>query len=148
MRLRDKLARQFVQYVAVGGVAFIVDFSTLYLLAEFARLHYLVAGSFAFLLGLAVSYRLCVTWVFDFRAVDNRVNEFLVFAATGLAGLALTNVLLYVLTELAGFHYLGSKLFAAAFVLLFNFASRRFLLFSERRPSGAARAIGAAAETR
>jgi putative flippase GtrA len=127
--------RQFVQYVIVGGLAFVVDFAVLYLLTDQVGLHYLLSASIAFLLGLCVNYLLCVVWIFDFRVMNSRAHEFAIFGLVGVAGLALNNMLMWVLTDLADLHYLASKLVAAALILLFNFSARRSILFTDWRSS-------------
>jgi len=127
-----ELAHQFLKYVLVGGIAFILDFTTLFALTEFAGLYYLVSATCGFVLGLAVNYLLCIRWIFSFRSLTNASHEFALFALVGVLGLLLNNALLYVQTEFLGFHYLASKLVAAAVILMFNFSLRRYLLFSER----------------
>lgn len=124
------LARQFLSYVGVGGVAFAVDFGVLFLLTSIVGLHYLLSATIAFLLGLVVNYLLCLAWVFNFRRMENWLHEFTMFGAIGLAGLVLNNLLLFFLTEFAGLYYLLSKIIAAAFILIFNFSLRRWLLFT------------------
>lgn len=121
---------QFIRYVGVGGLSFVVDFAALYVLTEHLGWHYLVSATVAFLAGLMTNYLLCLAWVFDFRRMANPLHEFLVFGAIGLAGLAMNNLLLWLLTDFAGLYYLFSKLFAAAFILFFNFFLRRWMLFS------------------
>jgi putative flippase GtrA len=125
--------RQFIQYVLVGGIAFIVDFVVLFLLTDKAGMHYLESATVAFLAGLLVNYLLCIAWIFDVRAIANRAHEFTIFAVIGGVGLALNNGLMYALTDMVGFHYLFSKIVAAGLILLFNFILRRTLLFTERR---------------
>lgn len=125
-----KLAEQFMRYVGVGGAAFFVDFACLWALTEHVSLHYLLAATLGFSAGLVTNYLLCLIWVFDYRRMSNRLHEFTVFGSVGIAGLLLNNLLLYVLTDYGGFHYLISKLFAAAGILVFNFSLRRWLLFS------------------
>ncbi|MFC5300310.1 GtrA family protein [Azospira restricta] len=132
-RPRQKLLAQFLSYVAVGGTAFVVDFGVLYFLTEHLGVHYLGSATAGFLTGLVVNYLLCIVLIFDFRAIDKAAHEFGLFAVIGIAGLLLNNSLLWLLTELAGFHYLASKLVAAALVLIFNFTLRRQLLFSDNR---------------
>ena len=122
---------QFAQYALVGGLAFLFDFGALFLLTEHVGLHYLVSASIAFLLGLATNYLLCIVWIFDYRALKNQAHEFAIFSLIGLAGLLLNNLLMLLLTELAGLHYLTSRAQAALLILLFNFTLKRFLLFSE-----------------
>ncbi len=125
-----KLAGQFMRYVGVGGAAFIVDFACLWTLTEYLGLHYLIAATLAFSVGLVANYLCCLVWVFDFRSMSNRLHEFVVFGTIGIAGLLLNSLLLYGLTEYGGLHYLISKLCAAAVILVFNFSVRRWLLFS------------------
>jgi putative flippase GtrA len=127
---RIALLQQFIRYVGVGGMAFAADFSLLYLLTDRAGLYYLLSATLAFCAGLLVNYLLCLAWVFDFRRMQSRLHEFSIFAAIGIAGLLLNTLLLWLLTDFAGLHYLLSKLFAAAFILFFNFSLRRWLLFS------------------
>ena len=131
--IKSKLFRQFVQYLLVGGAAFVIDFSTLYLLTSHAGMHYLASATVGFLLGLLTNYVLCIWWIFDFRAVENRLHEFVIFAVIGGAGLVLNNLLLFGLTEWAGTHYLLSKVVAAALILIFNFSLRRVMLFTDRK---------------
>lgn len=128
----SSLSAQFFRYFVVGSVAFVVDFALLYLLTEFAGLHYLISASVAFMAGIAVNYALSVTWVFDHRSIDNRVQEFAIFAIIGILGLALNIALMWFFTELAELHYLKSKIIASALIFLFNFGARKTLLFSVR----------------
>jgi putative flippase GtrA len=127
------MLRQFVRYVVVGGLAFVVDFSVLFLLTEELGLHYLVSASIAFLLGIVTNYLLCIAWIFDYRALNNRAHEFALFFAIGIAGLLLNNLLMFILTEFLDCHYLLSKAGAAALILIFNFSLRRSLLFVNRK---------------
>ncbi|HQW20420.1 MAG TPA: GtrA family protein [Rhodocyclaceae bacterium] len=127
------ILKQFLQYVLVGGVAFVIDFSILFLLTDRFELHYLTSATAAFLIGLAVNYVLCIAWIFDVRTIANRHHEFAIFASIGISGLTLNTGLMYVLTDLADVHYLLSKLIAAGLILIFNFTLRRTILFSELR---------------
>ena len=124
------MTRQFIRYLYVGGLSFLVDFACLYYLTEHIGMHYLISATLAFSLGLTTNYLLCLAWVFDFRRMPNRWHEFMVFSAIGLFGLFLNNLLLWLLTEYAGLYYLVSKIIATAAILFFNFSLRRWLLFS------------------
>lgn len=130
---KARIFRQFVQYVVVGGLAFMVDFVSLFVVTEGIGLHYLISASLGFSLGLITNYLLCIAWIFDFRAVSNRAHEFAIFCLVGIAGLMLNNLLMFVFTELVGLHYLFSKVGSAALILIFNFSLRRSLLFAERK---------------
>jgi putative flippase GtrA len=127
--LGHSLSGEFARYFASGLVALAVDFSLYVCLTEFAGWHYLASAVAAFCAGLATVYLFSISWVFRHRRVGRVAHEFLLFAAIGLAGLALTGGILYTLTDIAGLDYRLSKVAAAALVFLFNFGSRKFLLF-------------------
>lgn len=123
---------QLFRYLLVGGAAFGVDFGLLWMLTG-CGLHYLPAAACSFAAGLTVNYLLSVAWVFRDRVLRSRTAEFAGFAAIGVAGLGLNEAILWGATEVAGLHYLISKIIAAAVVFLWNFAARKYLLFHEKK---------------
>jgi putative flippase GtrA len=126
----DNTFFQLIRYTFVGGLAFLVDFGTLYLLTEFIHLHYLLSAGIAFILGLLTNYLLSIRWVFTTRSVRNKKIEFLIFAIIGLAGLGLNELFLWIFTSLLGIYYLLSKILTAILVYLWNFFVRKFILFN------------------
>jgi putative flippase GtrA len=126
------LPLQFARYLAVGGAAFAADFGTLYVLTEFARIHYLVSAAIGFLLGLVLNYLLSRVWVFNRRSLDSATAEFAVFALIGIVGLGMNEAIIWFVRERIHFHYLVAKAISAAIVLVWNFGARKALLFSER----------------
>lgn len=125
----DKLLIQFVRYFFVGGFAFVVDFGLLYILTEYAGLHYLLSATLSFIAGLLVNYIISCLWVFNGSKFKNRLVEFLFFAAIGVVGLALNDTLIWLFTDCIGTHYMFSKIVAAAMVYLWNFFARKYLVF-------------------
>lgn len=125
----DKLLVQFVRYFFVGGFAFVVDFGLLYILTEYAGLHYLLSATLSFIAGLLVNYIISCLWVFNGSKFKNRLVEFLFFAAIGVVGLALNDTLIWLFTDSIGTHYMFSKIVAAAMVYLWNFFARKYLVF-------------------
>lgn len=126
----DNVLEQFVRYLVVGGLAFVVDVGLLFLITELLGVHYLVSATVAFSAGLTTNYILSIFWVFSTRRIANANIEFAIFALVGVIGLGLNDLILWVVTDLGGLHYLLSKLFAAAAVLFWNFLARKLLLFS------------------
>jgi putative flippase GtrA len=132
------MGREFLRYLLVGGSAFLLDFTTLYALTEYAGLYYLAAACIAFSVGVAYTYALSIAWVFNHRARENRLHEFGLFVGIGLVGMAINAIVMWGLTEAAGYYYLTSKIVAAGIVFVFNFSVRRTLLFTpsyDRRPA-------------
>lgn len=128
--MKQGILGQFIRYAAVGGVAFGIDLLALYLLVEYAGLHYLLAASLAYLLGILCHYLVSIRWVFDFRRLPNWQHEFAIFALVGAAGLGLNVLVIGLLVEQAGLGYLPAKMAAGAMIVLFNFGARKLLLFT------------------
>ena len=127
----DSTLIQLFRYTLVGGIAFLVDFGTLYALTEGAGLHYLVSAALSFCLGLLTNYSLSVVWVFQRRRLSSRWAEFGVFGLIGLVGLGFNELTIWLLTEKLGLHYLMSKIASTVCVYLWNFFARKFALFSK-----------------
>ncbi len=123
---------QLFRYTFVGGLAFIVDFGTLYILTEYFNIHYLVSGGIAFIFGLIINYFLSVKWVFNNRAMENRLIEFLLFTLIGLVGLGLNELFLWILTDILLIYYLLSKIITTILVYLWNFFARKIILFNKQ----------------
>ena len=96
----DNLLIQFVRYFFVGGFAFIVDFGLLYILTEYAGLHYLLSATLSFIAGLVVNYIISCIWVFNNSKFRNRIVEFLFFAAIGVVGLGFNDLLIWLFTSI------------------------------------------------
>ena len=122
---------QLFRYGFVGGLAFLVDYGTLVLLTEFAGLHYLLAATISFILGLISNYLLSITWVFNQHKLNNRWVEFLLFAFIGVVGFGLNDAIMFLCTERCGIHYTLSKIIATAIVFFWNFLARKLILFKQ-----------------
>jgi putative flippase GtrA len=125
----DHTLLQLFRYTCVGGIAFLVDISTLFFLTESLGIYYLVSAAVAFLLGLITNYSASVLWVFRRRTLQSRFLEFVAFSLIGLGGLGLNEFFLWFFTERIAIHYLLSKIISAGLVYLFNFTFRKLMLF-------------------
>jgi putative flippase GtrA len=115
--------------MVVGGLAFLVDFGTLYALTAGLHIYYLTSAALSFILGLSCNYALSRIWVFDQRTLQNITLEYVIFTAIGLIGLGLNQVGMWVLTEQLHLHYLLTKIGTTAPVFLWNFCARKYVLF-------------------
>lgn len=144
--MKDKkaeLLKEFIRYAMVGGVAFLADFGVFALLRE---LVYggkegggalVVSTAAGFLVGLAVNYMLSMAWVFrkESQQKQGRTKQaFFVFAAVGVVGLGLTELLQWAGELAVGelFGKLGKyavKLCVTGLVLIWNYAGRKIFVF-------------------
>lgn len=123
---------QLFRYGFVGGVAFVVDYGSLYVLTEFLSVPYLWSAAIAFILGLVTNYLLSISWVFKKNATMQRWQEFLFFAIIGVIGLGFNELIMYVGTDMLHLHYMLSKLISTVIVFFWNFFARKYLLFNKR----------------
>ena len=125
------LLSQFFRYSLVGAVAFLVDYSVLYVLTEYLNIYYLLSATLSFIAGLIVNYLLSLKWVFHNSKLRSKTVEFGVYGLIGIVGLVLNNLIIYCLTEYLLVYYMISKLIAVGIVMVWNFAGRRFILFKD-----------------
>lgn len=119
----------FLRYLVASALALGADFG-LYAGAMRLGASYPVAACIGFCAGLALAYVLSVRWAFEVRTMRDARIEFAVFAGVGLAGLLLTESLLWLAIGELGLNALVAKIGAAGCVFLFNFSVRKALLFS------------------
>lgn len=132
---------QFARYFVVGAIAFLFDFSALYLLTRirFFLYYYIFAAAIAFIIGVTVNYFLSIRWVFARKKVKNKIIEFIIFAFIGLVGLFINILLIWLFTEnifvnfmpitMKQVRILISKVIATLAVYLWNFTIKKIVLF-------------------
>ena len=137
-RLHRKLAPvltilpQFSRYTLVSGLALILDFAV-YLLLAAGGMQVALAGALGYACGLALHYMLSVRYVFDLRAAHKGQSRlFAEFAVSGLAGMAITALVIAATVDLAGLPLLPAKILAVGASFLMVFALRRGVVFAGR----------------
>ncbi len=125
---------EFARYFVASAGALSVD-AGLYRLGLQAGLAYQWAALIGFSAGAVVAYIASIAWVFEARTIRRAAVEFGLFVAIGVAGLLLTELLLWVQIDRFGWSKFWSKAGAAGLVFIFNFAVRKTLLFGTRRVS-------------
>lgn len=123
------ILNEFLRYVIVGGTAFIIDFSTLYILTEFLHLHYLFSAVIGFIVGTIVNYNMSKKWAFK-NTLEANFKAFLIFTLVGIAGLGLTEFGMWVGVDKLDINYKITKIIVAAIVLIWNFILRKLLVFN------------------
>ncbi len=122
---------QFFRYIFVGGIAFLADAGALWLCEKF--MHYLIAAAIAFVFGLVVNYVLSVCFVFSAdERTTSRTAEFIIYAVIGVIGLGLTELIMWLFTDVIGLYFLLSKIVAAAIVLVWNFVARKKIIYTKK----------------
>ena len=120
---------EFTRYFWAGSLTFLTDFLILFVLTEFIGINYLWSNLAGVSVGILMSYLLCVKWVFMDRRYNRIALEFPLFVLTCLVGLVLNEMLMWVIVEFGGIHYLISKVIVTAVIFIFNFFLKKILLF-------------------
>lgn len=120
---------QLFRYCFVGTGAFLVDFGC-YCLLAWLGLHYLLASLISFLLGFAFNFSVSRYLIFSVsqkgKIVSKEVFSVLFISVTGLF---LTQLLLYLGTELFRMDFRFSKIIASVLVLFWNYAARKMFVY-------------------
>ena len=119
---------EFMRYFVASGGALGVDVG-LYRLGLHGGFAYPLAALIGFCAGAVFAYVASVFWVFETRSVSRAGVEFGLFVAIGVAGLLLTEAILWLEIEHLGISALWSKAGAAGIVFFFNFGVRKITLF-------------------
>lgn len=120
----------FFRYILTGGIGFTIDLWLVTFLYYVWNIHYQIATSIGFLVGLISVYMICNHWVFSQRKMKQTpFIEFAIFAIIGLLGLALTHFLMWYFVENLSIEVGLSKCFSALIVLLWNYGARKVIIY-------------------
>ena len=128
VREDSRLLTQALRYGAAAFLGFAADYLTLLLLKESCDLHYLFAVPVAFVVGVAVNYLVGVLFVFR-RGNWSMRMELSLFVIISLLALAVTELSMFLLTDLLRVDYRVSRVLSGVVTYLFNFFSRRMILY-------------------
>jgi putative flippase GtrA len=106
----------------------LVDFGFTWLLKERAKVNKYIANSCGFILAATSNYVWNRLWTFQ-SANEQIASEFLSFFAIALIGIALNNLILWILTDKFRLNFYLSKVCAICLVTLWNFGMNFFFTF-------------------
>lgn len=121
-----KLINQILKFGVVGGIAFIIDYGILFLLAKVIGLNELISAAISFIISLTFNYFLSTKWVFE--AKKQTPKEVIIFVLLSVVGLGINEVLIYLGTKKLGIDVMIVKLFATAIVMVYNFITRKLII--------------------
>ena len=115
---------EIVRFCFVGGVSFLMDYGLLFVLTEFVGLYYLYSSAISFSITVVFNYWLCVIYVFK-GAKSQTTRQAIIFFGTGVIGLGLNQLCMWLFVAVAGLHYMLAKIFATAIVTIWNYVTKR-----------------------
>ena len=121
-----KLINQILKFGVLGGIAFVIDYGILFLLAKVIGLNELISAAISFIISLTFNYFLSTKWVFE--AKKQTPKEVIIFVLLSVVGLGINEVLIYLGTKKLGIDVMIVKLFATAIVMVYNFITRKLII--------------------
>jgi len=130
----NRLIKQITGFGIVGVVCFLMDYILMIVMTEQLTIPYLISSAVSFSASTVVNYLLSMRYIFRSKKGIDKKKEFLLFVIMSIVGLGLTVLLMRVLVENFGIHYMLSKIAVTGIVMVYNFVSRKLLL-DERNSS-------------
>lgn len=123
-----KLIEQIIKFGIVGGLAFLIDYGIMVLCKEIFGLNVLVSAGFGFTISVIFNYIASVKWVFNVNQNNSKSKQFITFIIFSIIGLILTEIIMYIGTDIMNISYLLVKIVATLIVMIFNFITRKLFL--------------------
>lgn len=131
-----KIIQEFGRYLIVGGTAFFVDMSILFIFNTYVFHPFsygvYISAALGFIGGLVYNYIFSLVFVFKSAKEQNKgknIGAFITFFLIGVIGLLLTELGMYAGIELLEINYLIVKVLVAGCVLIWNYGLKRILIF-------------------
>ena len=126
--LKNKNYILFFGYIVFAGIATIIDIGTLFILTSIINIHYFVSGIIAYCLGMITNYTL--NKKYNFKNKDKKImRQFSVFFIIASIGLALNQIILWILVEFFTIWYLFAKVISISIVMFWSFFAHKLITF-------------------
>lgn len=122
-----KIIDQLFKFGIVGVIAFIIDYSLLYILTEYFNVFYLFSSIVSFIVSLLFNYIASIKWVFDVNKKQG-LKEISTFVILSVIGLGINQLGLYLMVEKIAIHYMISKIVTTIIVMIWNFITRKIFI--------------------
>jgi len=128
MLLKRLLNSQFTRFILTGGTTAGLDLIITIGMTDFLGIYYIISSIVGFTAGSILNYYLSIRFVFK-QGRFNVILEFSLFIVFLLLGVALSSLFLFILADLLGLHYKISKLITIFLITMFNFITKKKIIF-------------------
>ncbi len=122
------LGRQIFMFALIGGVCYILVMGLLILFKEVFLMEVNLANAISSIIVIFINYFLNSAFVFE-GGRHKRWKEMSGFFLFAMFGFFLNILLMYLFTEYLPVHYTVSKTIIVVLVAVFNFITRKYLIF-------------------
>ena len=117
---------QFIKYAFVGGINFFFGIASYYIFLRLLHLHYLVAFSLSWLLGVILTYIIKFVWVFKSDEKLNFRSRLLKYVIVYLTSYLFNIILLRAITEYTQQDPFYIQFGVIPIIMLINFLGMKF----------------------
>lgn len=128
----DRLVKQIFRFGITGGLSFILDYGIMILLTEAVSINYLISSTISFSISVIFNYLLSIYWVFEPDKNNSKGKTLVLFLIFSVIGLSINGGLMWICVEKLYIHYMLSKIFSTAMVMIFNFITRKKFIESHK----------------
>jgi dolichol-phosphate mannosyltransferase len=125
------LAQRFQKFIVVGSIGLIVNQGLLFLLRDFAKMDLNVASPAAIFASMVVTFTLNEMWTWHDRGTGPIKSRIALYFPINLVGLLINFVVLTMLVNHAGWHYLLANLVGAGCAAVWNFVLNNMITWRE-----------------
>lgn len=119
-----------IKFVVSGGFSACVNIGTLYLLTEYARIHYLQSAVISFIIAVFISFLLQKFWTFQDMRKEVVHWQMMWFLGLSLTNLLINTLLIYSLVEYLHLWYLAAAVISGALLAVSNFFIYKHVIFA------------------
>lgn len=123
------------KYVVSGGSSACANLGTLYLLTEYAHVHYLQSAVLAFIIAFFISFLLQKFWTFKDMRKEVIHQQMIWYLGLSLINLLINTLLIYSLVEYVHLWYLAAAVVSGALLAVSNFFIYKHVIFTTEEGS-------------
>jgi len=125
--MNNNLIKQILKFGIVGGIAFIIDYTLLYVCTEYLNIYVLYSSIISFSISVIFNYIMSIKWVFDVNHKQT-YKDFTIFIIFSIIGLGINQLIMYLGIERLHIYYMLVKIASTGIVMVYNFITRKIFI--------------------
>lgn len=124
------LLKQIFRFGIVGIIAFIIDYTLLYIFTDILGINYLISSGLSFIISVIFNYVASIKYVFN-TGHRQGLKDVIIFILLSTIGLGINEIIMFIGVNYLHVHYMIVKIGATAIVMIYNFITRK--IFVEKK---------------
>lgn len=110
---------QFRKYVTTGLMSFCLEMSILFVLTNYLKIWHIYSNTISVVIVFWFNFLLNRYW--SFKSRGRLTRQLILYGILFFINIAASNGIMYLLTDIAGVHYLVSKIVSVGMIVVWNF---------------------------